>query len=74
MTVLGRTGADAMAIAIAHMCRVYLRYGTKLRNKIAQLEAEATLTTEQADQYRQFLDQLDINCRIIQLVADNSGF
>lgn len=74
MSIRGRTGADAMAIALAHMCRVYLGYAIKLRAKVQEQVDSGTLTTDQGEQLFQFLDQLNVTCTLMRIVADNSGF
>lgn len=74
MSIRGRTGADAMAIALAHMCRVYLAYSMKLRAKVQEQIDTATITTEQGEQIYAFLDQLNTTCMLMRIIADNSGF
>lgn len=74
MAVTGKTGADAIAISLLHICRVLNKYQVKLTNLIATLEAEGILTSAQATVATSFIAAANAACAVFQIIANNSGF
>jgi hypothetical protein len=74
MAVTGKTGADAVAKALKHICRVLVAYRTKLEAVIDQAAAFGTITSEQAATAKVFIASADTACQIFILVAEYSGF
>lgn len=74
MAVTGKTGADAVAIAIKHICRVVSAYNLKLRAVIAQSVTAGSITAGDAAVLIAWLDGLVGVCAIWEAVALYSGF
>ena len=74
MAITGKTGADAIAKALKHICRVLVAYRTKLEAVIDLAESTATISAGQADTARAFVASADAACQVFILIADFSGF
>jgi len=70
----GKTGADAIFIAITHICRVIVKYQPKLLALINQLEAAHTLDSTQALLARNYISAASDVCAVFAIIAENSGF
>lgn len=74
MAITGKTGADAIAKALKHICRVLVAYRTKLEAVIDQAESATVITGAQADAARAFVASADAACQVFILIAAYSGF
>jgi hypothetical protein len=74
MPVTGKTGADAIFIAMSHICRLIVKYNLKLNNVINQAETAGSLTSAQATDLRTFLANANGFCAAWQILAAYSGF
>lgn len=74
MAITGKTGADAIARSLAHICRVITAYSAKLEAVISQFEGNGTITAEQADIARAFVSSADAACQVFKIIAKHSGF
>jgi hypothetical protein len=74
MAITGKTGADAVAKALKHICRVLVAYRTKLEAVIDAAVASNAITAAQADTAKAFIASADAACQIFILIADYSGF
>lgn len=74
MAITGKTGADAIAKALKHICRVLVAYRNKLEQVIDQAEAATVITGSQATAARAFVASADAACQVFILIADFSGF
>lgn len=64
-----KTGADAVFIALQHICRVIFRYRTKLDAIIDAAEAASIITSLQSDTAHTFVAAADATCAIFKLIA-----
>jgi len=71
---LGKSGADAIFIALEHVCKILNKYETKLRSAIAAAETGGVITSDQATAAYLFVDTARVTCLIFGLIAGNSGF
>lgn len=74
MAITGRTGADAIAQALAHICRTLVRYRPKLETVIDAAVSASVITSGQATTAKDFIGTASTVCAIFQLVAEYSGF
>lgn len=74
MAITGKTGADAIAKALKHICRVLVAYRTKLDAVIDDAQAFGTITEAQADTAHAFVASADASCQVFILIAEYSGF
>lgn len=74
MAITGKTGADAIFIALHHICRVIAKYRAKLDTVINAAEAAAVITSGQATTAHDFVATADTVCDIFKLIAGYSGF
>jgi hypothetical protein len=74
VAITGKTGADAVAKALKHICRILVAYRTKLEAVIDAAVANNAITSAQADTAKAFIASADAACQIFILVADYSGF
>jgi hypothetical protein len=74
MAITGKTGADAVYLALMHICHVIVRYRVKLEKVIDSAVAAEVITSAQATTAKDFLATAGTVCGIFQLVAGYSGF
>lgn len=74
MAITGKTGADAIAKSLKHICRVLVAYRTKLEAVINAAQAANAITAEQAATARAFVASADAACQVFILIAGYSGF
>jgi hypothetical protein len=74
MAITGKTGADAIARSLSHICRVINAYAAKLSAVINQAESSGWITSDQADVARAFVSSADAACQVFKIIAKNSGF
>lgn len=74
MAVTGKTGADAIFIALRQICKVIVRYRAKLDDVIDAAETAGTITSAQATQAHDFVTNASVVCVIFELIAGYSGF
>lgn len=74
MALTGKTGADAIAKSLKHICRVINAYAAKLSRVITDAELANIITAEQADIARAFVASADAACQVFILIAGYSGF
>jgi hypothetical protein len=74
MAITGKTGADAVAKSVKHICRVLVAYRAKLEAVIDAAASAGKITAEQATVAKAFLASADAACQIFILVAEYSGF
>ena len=74
MAITGKTGADAIAKSLKHICRVINAYSAKLNTVIDQAQAFGTITAEQAAVAKAFVASADAACQVFILIAGYSGF
>lgn len=73
MARTGKTGADAIAQSMKHICRVIIAYSAKLHAVIDAAQGAGVITAEQATQAHAFVAAADGNCQIFVLIAGYSG-
>jgi hypothetical protein len=74
MAVTGKTGADAIFIAVFHACKVFHRYAAKfVAVNDAALSAGA-ITSAQHAIIVAFIASLDATCEALRALAQYSGF
>lgn len=66
----GKTGADAIFQALAHICHVIVKYRVKLDAVIDAAAAAAIITGAQATSAHDFVATAATTCTIFELVAD----
>jgi len=74
MAITGKTGADAIARSLSHICRVINAYAAKLSAVINLSETNGWITADQADVARAFVASADAACQVFKIIAKNSGF
>lgn len=70
----GKSGADAIFVALERVCKVLNRYEAKLRSAVAAAETGGVITSDQATAAYLFIDGARVTCAIFGLIASNSGF
>lgn len=73
MARTGKTGADAIAKSLKHICRVIIAYSAKIHAVIDAAAAADVITADQATAAHAFIAAADGNCQIFVLIADYSG-
>lgn len=66
----GKTGADAIFVAVGHICRVVTKYRSKLDTVIDAAAAAAVITSAQATAAHDFVAAAQTTCVIFGLIAD----
>lgn len=74
MAVTGKTGADAVAKALQHICIVITKYRPKLDAVIDAAAGAGAITSAQATIAHDFVSTASAACAVFQLIADYSGF
>lgn len=74
MAVTGKTGADAIFIAIRHICRVVTRYQSRLTAVVAAAAGAGAITAGQQTTINNFLSTLTALCNAFEALAGYSGF
>jgi len=74
MAITGKTGADAIAKSLKHICRVINAYSAKLLRVIDDAQAFGTITADQAAAAKAFVSSADAACQVFILIAGYSGF
>jgi hypothetical protein len=74
MAVTGRTGADAIFLALSHICRIIVRFRVKLSDVIDAAKAAALITDPEAAIAHTFIDSAASICAIFEVIANYSGF
>lgn len=74
MAITGKTGADAIARSLSHICRVINAYAAKLDAVINLAETNGWISGDQADVARAFVASADAACQVFKIIAKNSGF
>lgn len=74
MAVTGKTGADAVFIALKRICIVLSHYRAKLDNVITAAEGHGDITSAQASAAHDFLATASTVCAVFEAVAGYSGF
>jgi hypothetical protein len=66
----GKTGADAVFLALSHICRVIGRYHTKLDVVIDAAAVAGAITSGQAATAHAFVDAAVATCAIFKAIAE----
>lgn len=74
MAITGKTGADAVFIALRHICRVIVKYRLKLDNVITAAQTAGVITVDQAETAHNFVNTAQAVCTVFELIAGYSGF
>lgn len=74
MAITGKTGADAVFIALKRICIVLSHYRAKLDAVIDTAESNGVITSVQATAAHDFLATANTVCAVFELVAGYSGF
>lgn len=74
MAVTGRTGADAIFIAMRHICHVISAYNLKLRAVVTAAQTAGAITSAQATTITNFIDTASIICSALEALSNYSGF
>lgn len=74
MALTGKTGADAIFIALSHICRVIAKYRSKLDNVIDAAVTASVITSAQATTAHDFVSTASTVCGVFELIAGYSGF
>lgn len=73
MAITGKTGADAVFLAVKHICKILVSYGSKLDKFIDDSVTNGTITSGQATQAKLFLQSATVACDIFLLLAQASN-
>lgn len=74
MAVTGKTGADAIFIALKHICRLLIKYNLKLTAAIAAARAAGAITSAQETSINNFIAVATATCAAFESLAAYSGF
>jgi NADPH-dependent curcumin reductase CurA len=74
MAVTGKTGADAIFIALRHICRLLTRYQTRLTGVIAAAAGAGAITAGQQASINLFISVAVATCSAFEALATYSGF
>lgn len=74
MPVTGKTGADAIFIAMKHICRLIVKYNLKIASVIAAAYAAGAITAQQQTDLNLFLANATAFCIAWEALAAYSGF
>jgi hypothetical protein len=74
MAVTGKTGADAIAKAVEHICRLVTKYHDKLAGVIDGAHAAGVIDATQQALAHAFIDGAQAACTVWKLIAGFSGF
>lgn len=74
MARTGRTGADAIFIAIRHICHVLVKYQAKFEAVITAAQTAGAITSIEASTIRTFLATTNALCVALEHLATYSGF
>lgn len=74
MAITGKTGADAVFIALKRICIVLSHYRAKLDAVIDAAVAANVITSGQATTAHDFLATANTVCAVFEAVAGYSGF
>lgn len=70
----GKTGADAIFMALKRVCIVLTKYRPKLVALIVTLVETDVLTSAQGTVAQNFINVAVDACDVFSIIADNSGF
>lgn len=73
MAITGKTGADAIKAAFHIICRVLLKYETKLRAAIEAARIAGLISSSDEGLAYAFIDGAKVLCIIFEKVADYSN-
>ena len=73
MAITGKTGADAIFVALQHICRLITRYRNKLDAVIDAASTANVITSAQATIAHDFVAAAATTCSIFELIATYSG-
>ena len=74
MAVTGKTGADAIFIALRHICRVLTTYQTRLTAVVAAAAGAGAITAGQQAAINTFISVAASTCGAFEALAQYSGF
>lgn len=74
MAVTGKTGADAIFIALRHVCRILTKYQTRLTAVVAAAAGAGAITAGQQAAINTFISVAVATCSAFEALAAYSGF
>lgn len=74
MAVTGKTGADAIFVALRHICRVITKYQSRLTAVVAAAAAAGAITAGQQTLINNFISVAVATCAAFESLAAYSGF
>jgi hypothetical protein len=74
MALTGKTGADAIFIALKHICHVLTAYNLKLHAVIVAAQGAGAITAGQATTIDNFINAASVACAAFEALAAYSGF
>jgi hypothetical protein len=74
MAVTGKTGADAIFIALSHICRLITKYQLKLTSAVVAAQAAGAITAGQAAAITAFIATANAACAAFQALSFYTGF
>ncbi len=74
MALTGKTGADAVFIALKHICRVIVAYNLKLNAVVTSALGAGAITSGQAATINAFIAGASAACAAFEALAAYSGF
>lgn len=74
MAVTGKTGADAIFIALRHVCRLITKYQTRLNAVVAAAASAGAITSAQQISINNFIATAVTLCSAFEALANYSGF
>jgi hypothetical protein len=74
MASTGKTGADAIFLALRHICRIITRYQSKLNAVVVAAENAGAITPTQATTITNFIATAALACSAFEALANYSGF
>ncbi len=74
MARTGKTGADAILLALKKICRVLVKYQAKLVAVVNAAEIAGAITTAEAVTIGELIGAANAYCAAFDLLAEFSGF
>lgn len=74
MAVTGKTGADAIFIALRHICHVITSYQTRLNAVVAAAVSGGAITAAEGTTITNFIATAAVVCAAFERLAAFSGF
>jgi hypothetical protein len=74
VAITGRTGADAVYIAVKHICTVLNKYRSKFEAVVVAAQGAGAISSAEATYITNFLSVADALCVALLHLSEYSGF